>query len=76
MQVSQVNDHISHAVIGGMAPINFSISNSAEFFHILSSTLYSDQILAVVREVLCNAWDHFGIDEALVKKIMELSTKK
>lgn len=57
MQVSHVNDHVSHAVIGGMAPINFSISNSAEFFHILSSTLYSDQILAVVREVLCNAWD-------------------
>ena len=57
MQVSQSNDFISHAVIGGMAPINFSISNSAEFFHILSSTLYSDQILAVVREVLCNAWD-------------------
>lgn len=22
------------------------------------------------------AWDHFGIDEALVKKIMELSVKK
>ena len=57
MQVSQSNDFISHAVIGGIAPINFSISNSAEFFHILSSTLYSDQILAVVREVLCNAWD-------------------
>ena len=57
MQVTQSNDFISHAVIGGMAPINFSISNSAEFFHILSSTLYSDQILAVVREVLCNAWD-------------------
>lgn len=57
MQVSQVNDHVTHAVIGGAAAIDFGISSSAEFFNILSSTLYKDQILAVVREVLCNAWD-------------------
>ena len=57
MQVSQVNDHCTHAVIGGKPTIDFSISSSAEFFNILSSTLYQDQILAVVREVLCNAWD-------------------
>ena len=57
MQVSQVHDHVTHAVIGGKETIDFSISNSAEFFNILSSTLYKDQILAVVREVLCNAWD-------------------
>lgn len=63
MQVSQVNDHITHAVIGGAQTIEFGISNSAEFFSILSSTLYSDQILAVVREVLCNAWDaHIAAD--------------
>lgn len=57
MQVSQVNGHITHAVIGGAATIDFGISSSAEFFNILSSTLYKDQKLAVVREVLCNAWD-------------------
>lgn len=57
MQVSHQNDHITHAVIGGKQSIEFGISNSAEFFNILSSTLYKDQILAVVREVLCNAWD-------------------
>jgi hypothetical protein len=57
MQVSHQNDHITHAVIGGKQAIEFGISNSAEFFNILSSTLYKDQILAVVREVLCNAWD-------------------
>ena len=63
MQVSQVNDHITHAVIGGAQTIEFGISDSAEFFNILSSTLYSDQILAVVREVLCNAWDaHIAAD--------------
>ena len=57
MQVSNVQDHVTHAVIGGKATIEFGISSSAEFFHILSSTLYSDQLLAVVREVMCNAWD-------------------
>ena len=57
MQVSHANDHITHAVIGGKPTIDVGISSSAEFFHVLSSTLYSDQILAVVREVLCNAWD-------------------
>lgn len=57
MQVSHHKDHITHAVIGGGQAIDFGISSSAEFFHILSSTLYKDQILAVVREVLCNGWD-------------------
>jgi hypothetical protein len=57
MQVTHVSDHVTHAVIGGKGAIEFGISNSAEFFNILSSTLYKDQILAVVREVLCNAQD-------------------
>jgi hypothetical protein len=57
MQVAHQKDHITHAIIGGSQPIEFGISSSAEFFNILSSTLYKDQILAVVREVLCNAWD-------------------
>lgn len=57
MQVSKVDDRITHVVIGGGDVINFGVSDSAEFLHMLSSTLYSDQILAVVREVICNAWD-------------------
>lgn len=57
MQVNHTADHITHAFIGGHKTIEFGISNSAEFFQILSSTLYSDQHLAVAREVLCNAWD-------------------
>lgn len=57
MQVTHQNEHVTHAVIGGKATIDFGISSSAEFFNILSSTLYKDQILAVVREVLCNSWD-------------------
>lgn len=57
MEVSHVKDHVTHAVIGGGQNIGFGISDSAEFFNILSSTLYKNQKLAVVREVLCNAWD-------------------
>lgn len=57
MQVNHVQDHITHAIIGQNKAMDFGISDSAEFFNILSSTLYSDQILAVVRETICNAWD-------------------
>ncbi len=57
MQVTHERDHVTHAVIGGKQTIDFGISDNAEFFNILSSTLYKDQMLAVVREVLCNAWD-------------------
>jgi hypothetical protein len=57
MQVSHVEDHCTHAIIGGGAAIEATISQDASFFHMLSATLYSDQPLAVVREVLCNAWD-------------------
>lgn len=57
MQVTHAEDHITHAVIGGGKTINLGISNNAMFMHMLSSTMYTNQELAVVREVLCNAWD-------------------
>lgn len=57
MQVSQINDHVTHAVIGGLKAINFSISDDAELMNVLSKALYTDQQLAVIRETLCNAWD-------------------
>lgn len=57
MQVTHIEDRVTHAVIGGGKAQSFAMSDSAEFFGILSNALYSDKILAVVREVLCNAWD-------------------
>lgn len=57
MQVAQVEDRITHVVVGSNAPVSFGISDSPEFYNILSDMLYSDKILAVVRETLCNAWD-------------------
>lgn len=57
MQVSHVNHLDTHAIIGGGDVQTFSTKQDAEFFEILSSTLYSNKKLAVVREVLCNSWD-------------------
>ena len=74
MQVTHERDHVTHAVIGGKNTINFGISDSPEFFNILSSTLYSDQMLAVVREVLCNAWDAH-IDAGITSRPVEVTFK-
>lgn len=35
----------------------FTIQASAKAFSLLSANLYKDQILAIVRELSCNAWD-------------------
>jgi len=57
MQVTQIDDHVTHAVIGGHKSIAFGVAQDAELMNVLSKALYTDQILAVVRETLCNAWD-------------------
>lgn len=57
MEVSHREDLVTHAVISTNEAQSFGMSDSAEFFNILSSTLYKNQYLAVVRETLCNAWD-------------------
>lgn len=57
MQVSTDKSTIGCAIVGGQKPIDFKISNSPEFFNILSKSLYSNPKLAVIREILCNAWD-------------------
>lgn len=57
MQVTQIDDRITHAVAGGAKVQSFGIAQTAEFFQVLSSSLYSNKKLAVVRETLCNAWD-------------------
>ena len=57
MQVSQQDDHITHAVIGNQESISMGMSDDAALMHILSSTLYTYPKLAAVREVICNGWD-------------------
>lgn len=57
MQVTHKQDFDTHAIIGGSNIVAFEVAQTAEFFEVLSSTLYSDKPLAVIREVTCNAWD-------------------
>lgn len=57
VQVTHVQENITHAVIGGGQAQSFEVAQTAEFFKIMSSSLYSNKKLAVVRETLCNAWD-------------------
>lgn len=42
---------------GVLVEQEFKIKATEKAFHILSSGLYSDKILAIVRELSCNAWD-------------------
>jgi hypothetical protein len=74
MKAMQEDAHITHAVIGTQETINFGISTDPAFFQILSSTLYKNPILAVVRETLCNAWDAH-IAAGVTDKNVEFSIK-
>ncbi len=42
---------------GGLQENSFTIKASEKAFQILSSQLYSNKILAVIREYICNAID-------------------
>lgn len=57
MQVSQCDDHVTHAVIGQSESVSMGMSEDAALMHILSSSLYTYPKLAAVREVICNGWD-------------------
>lgn len=57
MLVAHASDHTTHVIIGGKKSIDFGISDDPAFFQILSSALYKDPMLAMVRETICNAWD-------------------
>lgn len=72
MEVVAREDKITHAIIGGGEQIHFGITDNAMFMHMLSSTLYSDKILAVCRETLCNSWDAH-IDAGVTDKAIEIT---
>ena len=55
MRLATVKDPIQSSGLGDRN--NFSIAASAKAFDILSSNLYQNKILAVIREVSCNAAD-------------------
>lgn len=57
MIVTHENSNITHVAMGGLEAIECGITGDAHFMHMLSASLYKDQKLAMVREVVCNAWD-------------------
>lgn len=57
MQVSQMSDSITHAVLGKQESIEMGVSDSAALMHIFSTTLYTYPMLATMREIICNGWD-------------------
>lgn len=57
MQVADSNQLTTSATLGGQEAISFGISEDPAFFQILSSSLYNNPNLAVVRETICNSWD-------------------
>lgn len=57
MQVADNSQTATSATLGGKATRAVTMVEDASLFMMLSSNLYSNQRLAVVREILCNAWD-------------------
>lgn len=57
MEVSHNDNPDTHTVIGGNAVKSASIALTSEFISVLSDNIYTDKPLAVVREIICNAWD-------------------
>lgn len=57
MQVADPKQLTTSATLGGHQAISFGISEDPAFFQILSSSLYNNPNLAVVRETICNSWD-------------------
>lgn len=57
MEVSQQDQHITHAVIGSQESVQMGVSNSATLMHVLSTALYTHPQLASIREIICNGWD-------------------
>lgn len=57
MQVSNVTGQSSSATLGARAAKAVSMTQNSSLMMMLTSNLYSNQLLAAIREPLCNAWD-------------------
>lgn len=74
MQVADSTQLATSATLGGGKTIDFGITDDPAFFQILSANLYSNQKLAVAREVLCNLWDaHIDAGKTNVPGLVRIS---
>lgn len=76
MEVTQKDDHITHAVAGKHETIEMSMSSSAALMHIMSAALYTHPELATVREPICNAWDaHISAGKQDTNLVIEVNER-
>lgn len=57
MEVISHSDHDTHSIMGGGKRHAATVNLNSGLITTLSTSLYSDNFLATVREVICNAWD-------------------
>lgn len=60
MQVQQIEDTTdTFAAVGKAAgkDLEFSVSNSAAFYSLISKAIYTNELMAALREPICNGWD-------------------
>ena len=75
MQVASAIDIASSANIGGGETEEFGLVQDASFLMMLSKNLYTNQNLAPIREILCNAWD-IHIESGKTDKAIEIEVTK
>lgn len=57
MEVVSHSDHDTHSIMGGGKRHAATINANSGLITTLSTSLYSDNFLATVRETICNGWD-------------------
>lgn len=75
MQISHESDKIAQATFGTKSSRTARMADSAAFYHILSASLYSNPLLAAIREIVCNADDahqQAGVTEPVQITVGEL----
>lgn len=63
MEVTFQGTELTSYIVGGQDTVGFTAQVDANLLHNLSKNLYKFQLLAALRETLCNAWDsHIASD--------------
>lgn len=57
MQVAVFEQEASSAALGAQEALEVTMTSDASFMTMMFSNLYTNQVLASVREPICNAWD-------------------
>lgn len=75
MQVANKIELTTSATLGGGPAMAFGVTEDPAFFHILSTSLYNNPNLAVIRETMCNSWDAH-IEAGITNRPIEIAIDK